>query len=58
MGNQKYVVVVNFDGYISVLSRDGLGVLHQFYAKGKEIRHSCLTESMLVVSCELMAGSD
>jgi hypothetical protein len=49
--------VVNFDGLISLLNRGTLDLEHQFYAPGKEIRHSCLTDresdNYLAVSCEL-----
>jgi hypothetical protein len=35
MENSKYILLVNFDGLISLISRDNLHIEHQFYAPGK-----------------------
>jgi hypothetical protein len=62
MENRKYILLVNFDGLITLLNRESLFIEHQFYAPGKEIRHSCLTDwadnNYLAVSCELNDQSD
>jgi hypothetical protein len=61
MENSKYILVINFDGLISLLDKENLELKHQFYAPGKEIRHSCLTDwqenNYLAVSCELNEGT-
>lgn len=44
MENSKYILAVNFDGLITLLNRNALAIEHQFYAPGKEIRHSCFTD--------------
>ena len=51
MGNQQWVMVVNFDGLITFLDKQELKSRHQFYAKGKEIRHTFLSDTHLAVSC-------
>ena len=56
--NLKYILVVNYDGYISLLDKNNLEVLYQFYAPGKEIRHSSFTDKYLACSCELMDGTE
>jgi hypothetical protein len=33
--NKRYVLTVNFDGYITLLNKNDLEIVHQFYAPGK-----------------------
>ena len=61
MDNSKYILTVNFDGLISLFNKENLELKHQFYAPGKEIRHSCITDhadhNYLALSCELNEGT-
>lgn len=56
MENTSHILVVNFDGLITLLSKEDLSLVHQFSAPGKEIRHSAFTDSYIAVSCELNQG--
>lgn len=56
--NSKYIYVVNYDGLITLLKKDTLEMVHQFYAPGKEIRHSTFTDKYLACSCELVNDSE
>ena len=49
--NTKYILVVNYDGFISLLDKQTLEIKHQFYAPGKEIRHSSFTDKYLACPC-------
>ena len=40
--NNQYILVINYDGLITLLDRETLELEHQFYAVGKEIRHASL----------------
>ena len=54
MENSACVMVINFDGLITLLNKnEDLSILRQFYAIGKEIRHSSIDENHIAVSCEL-----
>ena len=52
--NSSFILVINYDGFISLLEKDTLEIKHQFYAPGKEIRHSSFTDKYLACSCELL----
>ena len=50
MGNEKYVVVVNYDGRVTILDKGSRDEVRWFYAPGKEIRHVALNDKYLVLS--------
>ena len=55
--NKLFVMVVNFEGLISLLRKDTLEIVKQFYAFGKEIRHSSITDQFIAFSSELNEGT-
>jgi hypothetical protein len=58
MENTRYILVINYDGLISILLKEDLEVVHQFYSPGKEIRHASFTDKYMAVSCELLDGTE
>jgi hypothetical protein len=55
--NGKYILVVQFDGLISMLEKEGLEIRHQFYAPGKEFRHTAFNDHYLACACQIVEGS-
>lgn len=49
--NKDYVMIVNFEGLVSLLDKNNLEIRKQFRIGGKEIRHSSISEKFIVVSC-------
>lgn len=58
MQNKQYILVINYDGLITILDKGTLNQSHQFYAPGKEIRHASFTDKYLAISCELNNNSE
>ena len=54
MENSQHILAINYDGLISILLKETLEIVHQFYAPGKEIRHASFTDKYLAISCELL----
>ena len=49
--NNQYIMVINFEGLVSLLNKWDLKLFKQFYAGGKEIRHSSIDEKIIALSC-------
>lgn len=43
LGNKQFVMVVNFDGIMSLIDWNNFEVVKQIQVGGKEIRHSSIT---------------
>jgi hypothetical protein len=56
--NTRYILVLQYDGLVSLLEKEGLEIRHQFYAPGKEIRHASFTDKYLACSCELLHDTE
>ena len=53
-----YILVVNFDGLLSILNKLDFSIVRQFRAPGKKVKHSAFTEKYLAISAELLEGTD
>ena len=48
--NSTQILVVNFEGLLTLLSKEDLSIQYQFNAIGKEIRHVAFTDDYIATS--------